>query len=1206
MSAPDAVPVQVALEAWAPSFEVEAWDTDNGLPQNTVRAVLRARSGHIWVGTGDGLARYDGSSFAVFSRANTPGFPEQPITILAEAADGAIWIAVRGSGLFRVHGERLEKIAPPSGLPAGRVYALAADADGGMWVGTNGGLTRLRGGEATLFTIEHGLPGAKVTELHVARNGDLWVGTSRGLAIFAGGQFTLDRTLGSAGGAEVRLLLEAADGARWIATESEIIRQQGDAVTRFGAAAGIAPPNALALAEDRDGHVWLGATDGLFRFDGRRFQLETLRGAAVRDAVHCVFPDEEGNVWLGTTDGLKRLRRTAFTAYGTGEALSHNVVTSVAQDADGAFWIGTAGGGLNHLRRGARTVYRKEHGLPSDGIRALVPGRDGGLWAGFDTSGLVHLKDGKVTRHRRSGTFAGSTTNVLFEDRHGLLWLGRRNGVWTFKDGVFAEPPGLEAFATTSVKAFAEDDHGTLWIGTSDGLVRHAGGRFEVMRKEQGLPSNNVDAIRSEPGTLWLGTDGAGLVWLRDGKFHACGTAQGLHSDTIFEIVDDRRGHFWLSSRQGIARVAKAQLLALGRGERSRVDCTVFGKADGLTGGEGSSAAKPGGWRSADGRVWFATAKGLVAVDPARLPAAPAPPAVVITRVRADGRDVPIARALTLPPGRGELEFAFTALSYSQPQKVRFRYQLEGVNDGWIEAGARRTAGFSGVPPGRLRFRVQAAVGDGPWSESPAECDLRIEPHFFQTWWFYLAIGALVAGSAYGAYALRVRAMRERERELVGIVRDRTGHLEREVAEHRRTGEALRASEALYHSLVEVLPVSIYRKDIGGRYLFVNGHFCRKIGRPAAQIIGRTVHDLFPAEVAARREAVDRRVIATREPCHGEEAETLPDGSECWHDRIKVAVLDSTGAVVGTQGLSWDITPRKLAEREAAEAQRELIALSHRAGMAEVATGVLHNVGNVLNSVNVSVTVIANRVRGLRIASLGKVAGLLREHEPELAAFLTGDARGRAVPRYLAQLGEVLAGDQAEMISELGQLRANLEHIKAIVAMQQEFAKSSRVMEELALDEVVDDALRINGESLARHGISLTRAYVACPLVPLERHKVAQILVNLIENAKHACEAAASKEITVGISCDSAVARVSVRDSGVGIAPENLTRIFAHGFTTKVDGHGFGLHSSALAARAMGGRLTAHSAGPGQGAEFILELPLASAAATVERAATAA
>jgi PAS domain S-box-containing protein len=560
-----------------------------------------------------------------------------------------------------------------------------------------------------------------------------------------------------------------------------------------------------------------------------------------------------------------------------------------------------------------------------------------------------------------------------------------------------------------------------------------------------------------------------------------------------------------------------------------------------------------------------------------------------------------------LPPGRGELEFAFTALSYAQPQKLRFRYQLEGVNGEWIEAGARRTAGFSGVPPGRHRFRVQAAIGAGPWSESAAECELRIEPYFFQTWWFYLAATALLMAVAYGAYALRVRALHGRERELVALVRERTGHLEREVAQHRQTGEALRASEALYHSLVEVLPVSIYRKDAAGRFTFANGHFCRDLGRPATEILGRTVRDLYPAEQAARREAIDRRVLATGEPFQGEEAETLPDGTVRWRDRIKVAVLDATGAAIGTQGLSWDITPRKLAEREAAQAHHELLEVSRRAGMAEVATGVLHNVGNVLNSVNVSASVAAERVRSLKIAGLGKVAALVREHEADLAAFFADGGKGRAVPGYLAKLAEHLAAEQAAIVAELAQLRENIEHIKGIVAMQQNFAKAAGVTELLPLAEVVEEALRINAGSLARHGIALTRDFAARPVLALEKHRVVQILVNLIENAKHACTEAAptAPVIAVRIAQEGGAVRVSVRDNGVGIAPENLTRIFAHGFTTRASGHGFGLHSCALAAKALGGRLTAHSGGPGRGAEFVLELPLGSAQAAEPIAAAA-
>jgi len=287
---------------------------------------------------------------------------------------------------------------------------------------------------------------------------------------------------------------------------------------------------------------------------------------------------------------------------------------------------------------------------------------------------------------------------------------------------------------------------------------------------------------------------------------------------------------------------------------------------------------------------------------------------------------------------------------------------------------------------------------------------------------------------------------------------------------------------------------------------------------------------------------------------------------------------------------------RELAEknRTLAATQQDLIEASHLAGKAEVATEVLHNVGNVLNSVNVAAACVADRLRKSKLANLPKVAELLRAHAADLPGFFATDPKARQLPGYLAQLAEHLTGEQARALTELAQLQKHIDHIKDIVVMQQGFAKLSSVAESLPVTDLLEDALRMNVSALTRHEIHIRKEFASTPVITVEKHKALQILINLLKNAKQACDAANrdEKHITLGIMTATDRVHISVSDNGVGIPPENLPRIFNHGFTTKKDGHGFGLHSGALAAKEMGGELRVHSAGPGCGATFTLELPL--------------
>jgi C4-dicarboxylate-specific signal transduction histidine kinase len=316
------------------------------------------------------------------------------------------------------------------------------------------------------------------------------------------------------------------------------------------------------------------------------------------------------------------------------------------------------------------------------------------------------------------------------------------------------------------------------------------------------------------------------------------------------------------------------------------------------------------------------------------------------------------------------------------------------------------------------------------------------------------------------------------------------------------------------------------------------------------------------------------------------------------HDRLETEVQHRTAELAQrTQSLEAEIEERKRMELKLERTHKRLLDLSRQAGMAEVATNVLHNVGNVLNSVNVSAALLAGNAKKSKVSSLGKVAAMLDEHAGDLGAFITTDPKGRQVPGYLSQLAAQLAREQELSLNELALLRQNIEHINEIVAMQQNYAKISGVTETVRLADLVEDALGMNSGALARHGIELIREFSDVPPVTIEKHKVLQILVNLIRNAKYACDDSGrdDKRITLRVASGDDTVKISVEDNGVGIAPENLTRIFGHGFTTRKEGHGFGLHSGALAAKDLGGTLKAFSEGPGQGAIFTLELPLKSA-----------
>jgi PAS domain S-box-containing protein len=407
----------------------------------------------------------------------------------------------------------------------------------------------------------------------------------------------------------------------------------------------------------------------------------------------------------------------------------------------------------------------------------------------------------------------------------------------------------------------------------------------------------------------------------------------------------------------------------------------------------------------------------------------------------------------------------------------------------------------------------------------------------------------------------------------------------------------LDAERALLGSLLDHSPDHIYFKDLQSRFIKTSQKHAEQFGlKNPDEVVGRTDFDFFDKTHAGPAFEEEQEIIRTGAPLIGKvQKKITKDGRVTWALVTKMPLRDKTGQIIGTFGVSKDITAMKEAEAKLEQLHRQLLETSRQAGMAEVATGVLHNVGNVLNSVNVAASLLSERLRKSKISTVGRVAAMLQEHENDLGEFVTRDPKGRLLPSFLGQLGAHLAAEQVSFLEELTGLEKNIDHIKDIVAMQQSYAKVSGVTQTVGVLELVEDALSMNDRALLRHDVKLVREYdPAAPQITVDKHKVMQILINLVRNAKYACDdtAAGEKRMVVRVARAGDRVRISVIDNGVGIPPENLTRVFNHGFTTRKNGHGFGLHSGALAAREMGGSLEAHSDGIGRGATFTLELPL--------------
>ncbi len=773
-------------------YRFDAWSSRAGLPQNTVQAVLQTRDGYLWIATQEGLARFDGVTFTVFDRRTTPAIQQNRLTSLFEDRDGALWIGTRGGGVVRMADGRFESFSTRHGLPSNVVHAIGQDREGSIWIGTDSGLCR-RSGPG--FTTDRSGPLARadVSVIHRDREGTLWVGAANGL--YRSGPAGLGAVAPPDRAVErVTALLDDLDGALWIGTLGGLLRLRAGAWSELTVADGLSSNEIGALLEDRDRNLWIGTVGGGLdrRAKGRLDGFRAADGLS-SDTVRSLAEDREGSLWVGTqSGGVVRLADGAFTTLTTREGLTANVVLTILEDRTGAVWLGTQSRGIDRWQAGRVTRFTTADGLPHDGVRAAYEDRAGRLWIGT-RSGLARL-DGRRFVSVAPERLGGEEIRAIAEDGAGSLWIGTQSsGLFRMDGSGVSRWTTAEGLPSNTIRALHLDRQGTLWIGTLTGLASWRAGRLTAHGTQEGEASDVVFALHEDvEGTLWIGTNGRGLLRLRDGKFTRYTTEQGLFDDTAAHVLEDADGGLWISSYKGIYRVDRRELDDVARGRRSRVAPRVFGTADGMKSAECVGGPSPSAFRARDGRLWFATIEGAAVIDPARIPQNGLPPPVFVERLLADGKVQEPAGRLHLPAGTQRVELHYTALSFLVPEKVRFRYRLDGYDGDWVDAGSRRTAYYTRLRPGAYRFRVAACNNDGVWNESGAALSYTLDPRFHETraFWGLAALALALLGS--GAYRLRIRRMEARERELVALVSERTRRLEEEKA---RSEKAMTAAQ---------------------------------------------------------------------------------------------------------------------------------------------------------------------------------------------------------------------------------------------------------------------------------------------------------------------------------------------------------------------------------------------------------------------------
>ena len=773
-----------ALDAYAakasiqkdPTYLIDTWETEDGLPENSATAMVQTPDGYLWFGTFNGLVRFDGVRFTVFNRANTPQLPDAGIVNLHVDQRGWLWVStLRGTVVLADN--KWQSFGTNEGWAGNYVRTFAERSNGDLLFTTfDGKILEFANGRLRQLPDPPGEPGGGY-QAHVDEMSQWWVAQHQFVGHWDGQRWV--QMVEVSGAAPDRTSIAAArGGGMWLFLNNVLCRYRGGTqVSRLPVPEFLG--SVWSMSEDSGGNVWICTDRGIFQVSSAgKVRHWTFTNGLSSDSSRFVFEDRENNLWVGTSGGgLQRFKARRFYSFGVEERSEPpQVVSSVSANAAGDVWIATYGRGL--FRRSASELTRvplSAHDNVGRWLQSVLEDRMGRVWAGTSLQGLWLLgkHDPRVILAGEAGD-NGFTT--LFEDSRGRVWIASGQDACVYDSGRFRVFGLQDGLPRGPISCFAEDSSGAVWLAHQDGVFRLVKDRFMLMNDESGLPLSDIACLRGDgSGAMWMGSRTQALIRWHEGRIATVGAAAGLPVHAIYSILEDKHGNWWMTSDAGVVRAGLADLRAAADNPAARVRCQVLDKSDGLPGTEFSTGRQPMSARDAEGKLWFAMPKGVAVIDPEKSSVNEKPPPTHIEKVSyflpasgaASGRRVelrpPFSEKVFLPPGSRQLEISYTGLSFVSAEKVRFQVKLEHEDAEWLQADNRRVAYYYDLQPRDYVFRVRAANNDGVWNEAGASLAFAVQPLFWQTLWFKALGLVMLAALVYGGVHQRMARL-EKER----------------------------------------------------------------------------------------------------------------------------------------------------------------------------------------------------------------------------------------------------------------------------------------------------------------------------------------------------------------------------------------------------------------------------------------------------------
>lgn len=748
----------------AREYGIDHWGEKEGLTHPRIKSVMQTRDGYLWLGTSAGLARFDGITFTSFNM-QTGSLRENIVTGLAEDRNGVLYAATAGGGLAVYERGRFMSLTSTNGLPDDSITCIDCDPDGRVWLGTPRGLCRIGNRAITIFNTNSGLPSGAIQALSASSSMGVIVAIGGDVYHFVNGHFEAQPGIADSGNNRLLAMFGTRDGALWTLFETATIKRVKDGVATVYRKEQQVPAHPMTVYQDPQGVIWVGATDGLWRLRDGRFERLVFPGDKTRrGAVWSLTSDAEGSLWAGyESDGLARLRLSRVSTITALDGLPDDSTRCAFCDSKQRLWIGTVAG-LAMIEQGETHRYVELDGVPISAVNAIGETPDGSIWIGAGGQLMT------VTNNRLAlcpGWKRVQDIRVIYRDSLNRMWVGTDDaGLFKIENGVTTQYGSADGLVSAQIRSILLDQKKRLWVGTYKGLNRWENGKFiECRTSEQVAPSRVVDIHESADGTIWFATRN-GLSRFANDKFFNFTAQDGLFGTYPYCIQEPDSEFLWLSCFQGIFKVSKAELNRLADGQIKRVSSVSLGIPDGMASTAFTGGTQPPGCMTADGRMLFCSLKGVVVVDPKNMVKNSRVPPIIIENVIVNDKAQPTGVKAMIDPGDGNVQIDYAGLSFLNPEKVRFRYRMEGVDKEWVEAGSRRMVYYANLAPGNYRFQVIACNADGVWNTKGDSFSFVLLPHFYQTKWFIVVV-SLWAVLFVGIYIqVRISRHEKREREL--------------------------------------------------------------------------------------------------------------------------------------------------------------------------------------------------------------------------------------------------------------------------------------------------------------------------------------------------------------------------------------------------------------------------------------------------------